>query len=238
MPKIQYPKTDAEKAKLYLHCMMEIKLRIAAVNAILDSSALDLFKHETSYLHLRHICEIVSIACLAAQGDYETQRAFTEEYSPPKIFKALRQLYPHFFPEPCTLTSMPLRDGSHHHHLDASPKEGAYVEKDITDLWNTAGNHLHRASVRRYLSNSLDRPPPDLTPITAHLNGLSRLLDDHIILVRNAGPQKVLLHVSLNVDEGGVGATFLHVDDVAATISVDSYRSTLVVRPSSDQQSH
>lgn len=201
-----------------------------AIHAILGSKAIQLFKHEMCQLHLRHICELISIACLVAQGDYKTQRAFTQEYSPPKIFSALRRLYAPFFPQPCTVTTTPDPLHGQRHHLEAGNVPGAYEERDITRLWNASGNHLHRASVTKYLSTSLEKPPPSLDPIHEAMDGITRLLSSHIVAVRGEGPKRTLLQVVMSDEEDRVAARFLRVDSDTATISIEEFYG-LVVRP-------
>src|SRR3954453_22754628 len=106
-----YPKTVEERAKLYLHCMVEIKERLRLIEAILPADIGGLFKNEICSLQFRHICELIAIACLAAQGDFETQRAFREAYGPPEIFNALRTIFPRLFPQCTTVTFTPGKDG-------------------------------------------------------------------------------------------------------------------------------
>jgi hypothetical protein len=226
MAKINYPQTDAEKAKLYLHAMMEIKLRLFHVSAVLNSTdTIPLFKNEICYLHFRHICELISIACLAGQGDYQTHRAFREEYSPPKIFKALAKQFENFFPEPCTMTTTP-KDGVNHHHLEANSVPGAYSEADVTKLWNEAGTHLHRASVNKYLSTTF-KPEPALDKLGKHLNGLVKLLGGHVVPIKSEPPHKLLLQVQLEDGEGAVEARFLRINVETSTVTVEAYKSSL-----------
>jgi hypothetical protein len=221
MTKTSYPKTKDERAKLYLHCMLEIKERLAAMDTILLAPMRPLFKHESCLLQLRHICELIAIACLAAQGDFETQRAFTEEYSPPKIFSALRKLYEHFFPQPCDYRYEPGDPGQH--YLTASNNPDAYRERDITNLWNQAGDHLHRASVKKYLATTFN-PPPSLTRIERHMKGIRSLLQTHAISVQHGETQPVLLQVMLEDPGGAMHAAFLHLDPEQGTMTVEQWR--------------
>lgn len=185
------------------------------------SDAKPLFKHETSFLHLRHICEVIAIACLAAQGDYETHRAFTEEYSPPKIFNALRALYPNFFPQPSETVSA---NGAH--HLTANARPGAYAEADVIKLWNVAGSHLHRASLTRYISTTF-KPPPDLRVVSAHVDGIIRLLESHVVPIQFAEERLVLLNVDMNDGDGGIAARFLKFDTEKSEMTVEGYKALM-----------
>jgi len=220
MAKVNFPKTDSDKAKLYLHCMLEVKQRLAAIESILNSDSIVLFRHEMCFLHLRHICEVISIACLAAQGDYDTHRAFSEGYSPPKIFKALKTPYPNFFPQPCEVVT----EGKNH-RLTANNKPGAYTERDITKLWNEAGNHLHRTSVSKYLATTFNAPK-SLDPIVRHTKGIINLLELHVIPIQKP-PRAILLQVALADGQGAVHVQFLHINTEDDTMVVEEYRGSM-----------
>lgn len=220
MAKVSYPKTRQERARLYILCMLEIKERLTAVNFLLASPMPSLFKQETCYLQFRHICEVIAIGCLAAQGDFKTQRAFTEEYSPPRIFNALRELYPHFFPQPCDI-----RSEKGQHHLSANQKAGAYGEAEVTSLWSRSGDHLHRASVKKYLSRSFG-PQVLLEDIQTHYAGLIRLLESHVISI-TSGSQKTLFQVNLEDGSGGMEAHYLNINVEDSTMTVETFRGSL-----------
>lgn len=230
MPKSSYPKTIEERAKLYLHCMVEIKERLRLVEGACAADTAPLFKNEICSLQFRHICELIAIACLAAQGDFKTQRAFREAYSPALIFNALREIFPFFFPQPSTVTYTPA-EGSNpaRHHVAANTKGDAYGEQDIIKLWGRAGNDLHRASVDKYLKATFGKPPT-LEPIAKHVLGLVRLLETHLIPI-GTPETSLLLDVRLVGDEEeNVVANFLTLDRNKSTISLATYRSKLVGR--------
>jgi hypothetical protein len=218
MAKPSYPKTNEEKAKLYLHCMAEVKERLKVIQAALALPLEPLFVNEICYLQFRHICEVVAIGCLAAQGDFETQRAFTEEYSVAKIFNALRKFYPDFFPECAERMSTP---GSH--HIERNHKADAYGEKAVLDLWNISGDHLHRASVNKYLKATFAKPPT-LDSVFAHFTGLVRLLETHLIPIQRDPARDVRLLVELEDGQGGITARFLTLDHEKLEIRVEEFR--------------
>lgn len=222
MAKVFYPKTNTDKAKLYLHCMVEIKLRIRAIEAILSSDALPLFKHETGNLHLRHICELIAIACLAAQGDYDTQRAFTESYSPPKIFDALRKIYPAFFPQPIDVILG--ADGTR--QILANEKPGAYNEQQVRNVWNQSGDALHRASVQKYLTKTF-APAPSLDGIYDHLHGIATLLEGHLIVIQDHPDRAEMLQVGLQGAEGETWAAFVTIW-TDGRMEIEQYRSSAI----------
>ena len=183
-----------------------------------------LFVNEVCYLQFRYICELIAIGCLIAQGDYETQRGFRVEYSPPKIFTALKGLYPHFFPQPMTIISQP---GAH--HLEANNKPDAYGELHVTRLWQASGDHLHRASLTAYLKKTF-APPPDTASIDKHVNGLVRLLESHLIPVWQEPDHRRLLQVNLEDGDGNIEAHWMDFDDATGGMTISSFRSAIVSR--------
>lgn len=219
MPRPSYPKTDEDKAKVYLHCMVEVKERLRLVQTVRSIEMPALFIKEVGYLQLRYICELIAIGCLVAQGDYETQRTFRDEYSPPKIFNALRNKYPHFFPQPSTVTS-----SENHHHLEANSKPGAYVESQVSKLWNASGDHLHRASITSYLKKTF-APAPDLMSLDADIRGIIELLESHIIPIWQQAEQMRLLQVHMEDGTGNVEAHWMGFDLNTNELTISTFRS-------------
>jgi len=226
MAKLSYPKTNAEKAKLYLHCMVKAKERLHVVVELLALPIAPLFKQELCYLQLRYLCELIAIACLAAQGDYQTQRSFTESYRPPDIFRSLSDLYPDFFPVPAERIITP-NGGSRSHHVQLSHKPDAYAEAEVTSLWRSAGGHLHRASVNKYLQTTFTNKPPELDEIARHLNGLAQLLNSHLIPIQKNPNEDVRLLIEMGERLGPVRMLFLHINHANSTISVEEYAAEL-----------
>ena len=227
MVKIAYPKTNAEKAKLYLHCMVEVKERLHVVVELLALPIAPLFKQELCFLQFRYVCELIAIACLAAQGDYETQRDFTVSYKPPDIFKSLRKLYPDFFPIPAERIVTVQDDGQRHHHVKQDYKPDAYTEEDVSSLWKAAGSHLHRASVNKYLRTTFVNKPPELDGIARHLNGLIHLLNSHLIPIQHNATGDVRLLIEMGERHGPVRILFLNVNHVDCTMGVEEYLAEL-----------
>jgi hypothetical protein len=226
MAKTAYPKTNAEKAKLYLHTMVEVKERLHVTLELLGMPIAPLFRQELCYLELRYICELIAIACLAAQGDYATQRSFTESYKPPEIFNALRKFYPDFFPLPAERIITDLGDKKHH-HIDYDHRPDAYREADVTALWQSAGQHLHRASVKKYLRSTFENGPPNLDGIAAHVSGLARLLDSHIIPIQHDKAKDVKLLVEMGQRHENSRLLFLNFNYEAGTIDIENYTAGL-----------
>lgn len=225
MAKPFYPKTNAEKAKLYIHCMVEVKERLHIVVSLLDLPMQPLFIQELCYLQFRYICELIAIACLAAQGDYETQRSFTESYKPREIFNALRELYPDFFPVAAERI-FTNEGGKRRHRVEHSHKPDAYAERDITSLWGIAGGHLHRASVKKYLKTTFSQAPK-LDSIHRHITGLVRLLDSHLIPIQENPEEDVRLLVELGQIHEPVRMLFLRINHSDGSIVVEEYAAEL-----------
>ena len=222
MAKPKYPETSDERARVYLHCMLEIKERLKLIEDTAALKAPALFRKEICYLQLRYICELVAMALLTAQGDFKTQRAFTTEYSPPKIFAELVKLYPHFFPQPAAITSV-----GNEHHVQAGEKPGAYSEKELVDLWQKAGSHLHRASYKHYLNKTFG-PAPDLSEIQSHVTGLVQLLECHILHVQTNLAYPLLLNVIMDNGEGEIEANFLHLNLDDDTMRIERYKAQMM----------
>lgn len=216
-----YPKTIEERAKVYLHCMVEIRQRLKAISAIQNADMPALFIKEACYLQLRYVCELIAIGCLVAQGDYETQRAFRDEYSPPKIFVALKKIFPHFFPQAAVI-----KNDQGRVHLEANCKPYAYTESKVSKLWNQSGDHLHRASITRYLKKTFS-PPPETASIQKHINGVTALLECHVITIATESSENRsrLLQVTLEDDDGASVAHWMDFDGPSSSLQIQSYRA-------------
>jgi hypothetical protein len=227
MAKLSYPKTNHDKAKLYLHAMVEVKERMRLIRALVELPFEPLFIQELCYLEFRYICELIAMACLAAQGDYETQRAFTESYKPPEIFKCLREIYPDFFPEPVERIITQEPGKPRHHHVERFHIHDAYAEADVTSLWKAAGGHLHRASLKKYLRTTFSKGPK-LDSIYKHAHGLVRLLGGHMIPILETPEKEVRILVEMGQDDEPCRLMFLHINRVASTMEVEEYTAQRV----------
>lgn len=210
--------------------MVEIKERLRLMQGVLPAEGIaDLFKNEICSLQFRHICELISIACLAAQGDFKTQRAFREAYSVPEIFSALSRIFPAFFPQPSTVTVTNSENGGpSHHHIDfVTQKPEAFSEAEVVDVWNRSGNDLHRASVTKYLKTTFSNAP-SLEPIMRNLRGLGQLLDSHVIPIGKPDSNLLLDVRMIGDDDDNVVAHFLTVDAETSTIAMESYRARVI----------
>ena len=209
--------------------MVEIKERLRLTFQATRMDTADLFKNEICSLQFRHICELIAVACLTAQGDFQTQRAFREEYNPQKIFNALRKIFPNFFPLPTQVTLTPMEGGSaNHHHVAVNQSPEALTEKDITDIWSRSGDDLHRLSVNKYLERTFSKSPP-LEPVVARANALAALLNTHLIPIGN--PEAlVYLDVRMHDDDDNCVAHFITLNSEAGTAEVIGFRAKVVGR--------
>lgn len=214
-----YPKTLEDRARLYLHCMVEIKERLRLIPEIVAVDTSDLFKNEICSLQFRHICELLAVACLAAQGDFQTQRAFREEYSPQKIFNALRIRFPNFFPLPTFVTMTPVDGGSsNHHHVEVKQDPGTLNENGIVEMWSRSGDDLHRLSVKKYLKRTF-APPPRLELVVDRVQALGKLLNTHLIPI---GDPEDMVFLEVRMEDGGGNA-------VAHFITLDQEKGVALV---------
>mgnify|MGYP003134539213 CR=1 FL=1 len=203
--------------------MIEMRERIGVINSLIVWPVPALFVREMCYLQLRHICEVLAIGCLAAQGDFKTLKAFRKEYRPPQIFNALRSLYPNFFPQPAKRTWVAGR-----HHLQGLNYSAAYDEQRISSLWSGAGDKLHRLSVDKYLKKSFGPEDSDLSDIKAHVEGVTHLLSGHVIPLNQNGEEKTLFHVEIEATPGPIHAHFLNFDSTHSTVEIESFKAELM----------
>jgi hypothetical protein len=205
VPKPKYPTNRDERARAYLHCMLEIEHRLKLIEGTLAGPTPNLFKVEVGMLQLRLIAELIAMACLVAQGDYRTQRAFREKHCPAEIFSALERHYPRYFPQPAasTVTGSTVK-------LIANSKPHAFRVGDVVSLWNRSGDVLHRGSLDKYLKRTFRKPPSTSGVMTA-LHGLRSLLECHIVRVETEVDRETVLIIHF-LAEGWIGVDFAEAD--------------------------
>jgi hypothetical protein len=237
----RFPKTNEEKATLYANAMHEIRMRLRFVEQLLVADMPPLFLYESCQLQMRMRCELFAMACLAAQADFETHKAFRERYEPPAIFKTLEEHYPDFYPKPSSITRTV--DGWHM-DLDARPSRPLAIKRvQIEKIWSMAGSHLHRASVKRYISRT---NAVDIAEIEKATEAFWTLVVDHsIILSPVALEPKVngdqfskvvpindlalwtVLHVLMDREGDNLRLIFLHVDRETSAIRLEEFLVSL-----------
>lgn len=222
MDKTEFPTTRDDRAKIYLHCMLECHARIESANIVLSSDLKPLFKNEFCWLQLRHICEVMAMGCITAQGDFETYRDFSTSHSPPKIFRQLIKLNQHFFPQPVKLGEN--EDGIK--TIEWNQKPEAINQSEVEKLWSVSGNQLHRLSAKKYLKTTM-QPPESVTIVQNHLIKIVRLLESHIIPIGDAdyGKSMTALIVYLSDGNGKFKADFMDFDGVDGTARINSFIS-------------
>jgi hypothetical protein len=214
-----FPKTNRERGALYANAMHEVRMRLRMIEQLGNAPMVPLFLYESCHLQLRLSCECLAVACLAAQGDFQTHKAFRERYEPPLIFKALESLYPDFFPIPSSLSKS--ANGWHLETRAGSAK--AIARAKVERIWNQSGSHLHRGSAKRYIArtNAVDR-----SEIQAATEAFWALILDHIIVLSPAigKATATILHVLMERDGDEMRVNFLHVDSEAKTIELEEMR--------------
>ena len=212
-----YPQTNREKAALYFKAVDELRARLRCIDELLKSGMAPLLVYEFCQLQLRLSAECLAIACLAAQGDFDTQKAFRDRYEPGVIFKALESLYPAFFPAP----SIMQRVGEGQWHFDDVGHGNAITREEIEGIWNLSGAHLHRGSAKRYLKEAQEL---DLLAINRVTEKFWNLLMDHLIVLTD---QKSRFHVHLERETEVIRCHFLFLDMEAGTAKVEPYNALI-----------
>lgn len=208
-----FPEKNADKAALYLRAMHEIRARLLCIDGLLAGDMPPLLLHEFCQLQLRLVCECLAIACLAAQGDFETHKAFRERYEPGAIFKALEALYPGFFPTPSIMQST----GKGSWHFDDVGHGNPVTRDEIEQIWNLSGSHLHRGSAKRYLQDAQDI---DLLGVTRAKEKIWNLVQDHMVILSD---HVSCFHVSMARDGEEIRCHFLFLDMESGAARVESY---------------
>ena len=209
---LHYPKTNREKADLYVNAMHEIRIRLRSIDSLLASPVAELVQYECCQLQLRLACECFAVACLAAQGDFATHRAFRDDYSPVTIFKALEKTYPNFFPTPSimqkTIEGWHFDDVGHGHTI---------TRDEIEAIWQKSGDHLHRASAKKYLkrTNNVDQ-----LAINEAKERFWHLVMDHMIILADH-TSRFHAHVGRATD--AMECQFINLDVEEGTATVEPY---------------
>jgi hypothetical protein len=170
---------EVDAVKLYYNIMVEIKLRIAAVNAgtmlQLTPPLASAFVSEFCFLQIRIICELVALGCLTAHGDVGLTKRLKKEWDASKIMHALETLHPDFFPQALN-EAVPAGEKALYTHNDARQMSKA----DLLALYRECGRMLHRGSVNKLLKANMPVQVhyPD---ISARLQKIANLLSLHTV---------------------------------------------------------
>lgn len=209
-------KTLQNNAKLYLQLMEEVKVRINAFNKAIENQEgfPEMLVTENASLQLRFLCEIISLACLSAHGDYKLPSAAHDTYEPGKILKTLERLNSAFYPQPV----MHSNQGKYHHIQGISDIE--HLSKDeLKKLWGLTGNVLHRTPISKFYSKK--KPPVTTEELVKWAQKIVNLLNEHIIVIEQ---NKFALLVSLKTHNTGMSvATFLRFDSNGYEVLADTF---------------
>ena len=208
-----FPKTIKERAELYVRAAHEVRFRLRCVDELLVSETEPIFISEFCHLQLRLACECLAIACLAAQGDFATHKAFRDAHEPGKIFDALARLYPGFFPTPSRMIST----GKGSWHFDDVGQGYAISREGVVKIWNLSGSRLHRGSAKRYL---LDDLKFDLLDIAKQKEMVWNLVLNHLVVLSDRSSR---LHVSVDRNSDLIRCHFLFLDPALGQARVEVY---------------
>lgn len=162
----------------YADLMEEVKLRLDAIHTTSrgDTGLAVGFVQDFCYLQLRMIVELIALACLAAHGDISETHGLTASWDADKIFKALANLHPDYFPYPVRREI--LANGTL--HLNDVPP--GYLTKDeVLGFLGKIGGKLHRGSLKNVLKNinTVQHHFPDIVRWT---DKIVLLLNEHRIM--------------------------------------------------------
>lgn len=207
-----YPKTNRDKADLYVNAIHEIRVRLRSLDILLNSPLAELVQQESCYLQLRQVCECFAVACLAAQGDFETHKAFSKSYSPLDIFKALAEKYPNFFPTPSNMQKT-----AKGWHFDDVGHGQAITRAEIEDIWKKSGDHLHRASASKYIKRT---NKVDFEMINEMKEKFWSLLTGHMIILADHSSR---FHARVDRMTDAMSCQFLNFDVETGSATVEPY---------------
>jgi len=195
-----------------MSAMGELKLRFAMIDYIKRSNHPIGLINEICFLELRHVCELLSICCLIARGDYTTHEALHDDYAPGKIFSALRKQWEDFFPQDIIVTQ---EAGGI--HIRANTNKAAVVsQQEIINIWNLSGALLHRGSISHYMKRQFLDTIFDAR-IDAYVSKIFSLMKLHTITIETP---KTLLLVDLFPPTAKIELKFLMYGDKGMTVEM------------------
>jgi hypothetical protein len=187
-------------------------MRLRAIPLIQGASLPDLMIAESCHLQLRLSCECFAVACLAAQAQFETHKAFRDEYSPPNIFRALDAEYPDFFPTPSL--KQKTENGW---HFDDVGHGHAITRSEIERIWQKSGDHLHRASTKKYLKRT---NAVDILAINRATERFWNLISGHMIVLADRTSR---FYTELDRAKEQIDCSFLCLDAEAGTATIERF---------------
>jgi hypothetical protein len=191
--------------------MEEIKTRLQIIAVTKQSNLPFGQAREICILQLRHICELIAIGCLAAQGRLTGSSTIINEDNPKKILRELDKTWEHAFPQ-CVTITRPQGGTS----IVANTKPNALTRREAENMWANSGTFLHRLTVKKFFTPETNEPNP-WAYIDTQVSKIIDLLVDHLIPIPN--PERLLV-VSLYSPNGKAQASFLNIDVANKTLTV------------------
>jgi hypothetical protein len=204
---------DFAARETYRKLMLEIKVRVSTINALLFDQRGIPSAHVREFLALqiRMICETIGLGCLVVHGDLveKLPANFRKTYAPGEIFAALDNLHDDFFPVPI----QPQKAATGWHMADY--EGAAHIAKpEIRLVWSRCGDLLHRGSLKSLAAEG--RPvQKNFDDLTEWKQKIQNLLINHRII---RADRKISFIAMLQVDGIGGG---VHVAMAGATPDKD-----------------
>src|SRR5262249_24475481 len=140
-----------KRCEIYVRLMEEIKRRHSVIEQVFNHTLVmpQMAAFEFCYLHLRNICEVFALGCLAAHGDIPQVRTQLQStYNADKIMKQLGRIHSQFYPVPSKQTI----DQVTQRPIDVVPITSGFLTKaELLSLYGECGNYLHRGTIRQLL---------------------------------------------------------------------------------------
>ena len=138
---------------------------------------------EASYLHVRKICEFISIGCLLVHGDIPGTRSsgLRKTWKADEILEKMESLYDKYFPVACTQI-LNAEEKTIGHSLG---KDHAITKTDLIHTYRRCGEVLHAGSLKEV--EEMKPWPADAVFLTKKINGITRLLENHRIEISCPG---------------------------------------------------
>ena len=148
-------KQQLDAIATYTRLLDEAKVRLVGLTDAIDGKMLlpEQLVADFCYLELRMLCELVALGCLVAHGDIEAtiSSKLQKEYAADSIVKKLEQLHQNFYPRPVTVSRT-----ANGHHIERI--ESGYLSKsELTALYHSCGDYLHRGSLTKFRSTAPKR---------------------------------------------------------------------------------
>ena len=172
---------------LYCSLMEEIKLRMECIEGIcLQSENIPgKVALEFSFLQLRMIYEIITLACLVAHGDDTTRimHKFGKKWHAGEIANELPRLNFRFFQVP---VNFKILGGLSHIVTDVEPNP--MTKREFQAFYRHCGEQLHRGTLSRLLHTT---PLTDISldPVLASMRRICSLMNMHRIASADASKQ-------------------------------------------------